>query len=325
MGLHTGEAERLGGRYAGAPLYRCARLLATAHGGQVVLSAATAELVQDELPGGRLRDLGAHRLQDLARPERVFQLLHPALPADFPPLRTLDALPHNLPLQLTSFVGRERELGEVRAALAAHRLVTLTGPGGVGKTRLALQAAAAALEAHPDGVWLAELGGLADPGLVPQAVAAAAGVREEPGQALAATLGGGPPAAAGAAGAGQLRAPPGRLRRPGGGAAAGRPRGAGAGHQPGAPGRRRRGPLPRPAARPAPGRGRGAGGARPGPGAARPERGGAPLRRAGGGRAPRLRGDGGERGRRGPDLPAPGRPPAGPGAGRRPGAGPGRG
>ena len=188
MGLHTGEATRQGARYAGAPLYRCARLLATAHGGQVVLSGATAELVQDELPGGRLRDLGAHRLQDLARPERVFQLLDPALPADFPPLRSLDARPHNLPLQLTSFVGRERELGAVAAQLRAHRLLTLTGPGGVGKTRLALQAAADAQEAHPDGVWLAELGGLADPALVPQAVAAAVGVRGEPDRPLLATL-----------------------------------------------------------------------------------------------------------------------------------------
>jgi predicted ATPase len=188
MGLHTGEAERLGGRYAGAPLYRCARLTATAHGGQVVLSGATAALVQDELPGGRLRDLGEHRLQDLARPERVHQLVHPGLPGEFPPLRSLDARPHNLPLQLTSFVGRERELGEVARRLGAARLVTLTGPGGVGKTRLALQAAAAAQEAHPDGVWLVELGGLADPSLVPQAVAAAAGVQEEPGRPLAAAL-----------------------------------------------------------------------------------------------------------------------------------------
>ena len=117
----------------------------------------------------------------------MFQLL-PRLPADFPPLRTLDARPHNLPLQLTSFVGRERELAEVAALLGAHRLVTLTGPGGTGKTRLALQAAADALEASPDGVWLAELAALADPALVPQAVAAAVGVREEPGRPLLATL-----------------------------------------------------------------------------------------------------------------------------------------
>jgi predicted ATPase len=188
MGLHTGEVEVQGAHYFGAPLYRCARLMATAHGGQTVLSGATAELVQDQLPGGRLRDLGEHRLKDLARPERVFQLLHPDLPGAFPPLRTLDARPHNLPVQVTGFVGRERELAEVARLVAAQRLVTLTGPGGTGKTRLALQAAAAVLDAYPDGVWLAELGALADPGNVPQAVAAAVGVREEPGRPLLATL-----------------------------------------------------------------------------------------------------------------------------------------
>jgi predicted ATPase/class 3 adenylate cyclase len=193
MGLHLGEAERQGGHYFGAPLYRCARLTATAHGGQVVLSQAACDLVQDSLPPGvSLRDLGAHRLKDLQRPERVFQLRHPALLAEFPPLRSLDVLPHNLPLQVTSFVGRERELAAVAALLGGEpsgpRLVTLTGPGGTGKTRLALQAAADALEAHPDGVWLAELGALADPALVPQVVAAAAGVREEPGRPLPATL-----------------------------------------------------------------------------------------------------------------------------------------
>jgi hypothetical protein len=114
------------------------------------------------------------------------------VPAAFPPLRLLDALPHNLPLQLTGFVGRERELGEVAALLGTARLVTLTGPGGVGKTRLALQAAADTLEAdgapYPDGVWLAELGALAEPALVPAAVAGAVGVREEPGRPLVATL-----------------------------------------------------------------------------------------------------------------------------------------
>jgi predicted ATPase len=138
--------------------------------------------------GAALRDLGAHRLKDLQAPERVFQLVHPALPAAFPPLRSLDALPNNLPRQLTSFVGRERELAQVRRLLAAAPLLTLTGVGGCGKTRLALQAAADALEAYPDGVWLVELAPLADPALVPQAVAAALGVREEPGRPLAATL-----------------------------------------------------------------------------------------------------------------------------------------
>jgi predicted ATPase/class 3 adenylate cyclase len=189
MGVHLGEVERQGAHYFGAPLYRCARLTATAHGGQTVLSEAVAAVVRDALPAGAgLTDLGEQRLRDLQRPERVFQLGHPALPAAFPPLRSLDALPNNLPLQVTSFVGRERELGEVAALLGAHRLVTLTGPGGTGKTRLALQAAADALEVHPDGVWLAELGALADPALVPQAVAAAVGVREEPGRPLPATL-----------------------------------------------------------------------------------------------------------------------------------------
>jgi predicted ATPase/class 3 adenylate cyclase len=189
MGVHLGEVERQGAHYFGAPLYRCARLTAAAHGGQVVLSEAVAVLVRDALPAGAaLRDLGAHRLKDLHQPERVFQLAAPDLPSDFPPLRTLDLRPHNLPLQLTSFVGRERELAEVGRLLAAGRLVTLTGPGGTGKTRLALRAAADALEGHPDGVWVAELAALADPALVPQAVAAAVGVREEPGRPLLATL-----------------------------------------------------------------------------------------------------------------------------------------
>ena len=179
MGLHSGEVERQGAHYFGAPLVRCARLLATAHGGQTVLSEAAAALVRDALPdGAALRDLGAHRLKDLQRPERVYQLLAVGAPADFPPLRSLEARPHNLPLQLTSFVGRERELAAVAALLAEHRLVTLTGAGGVGKTRLALQAAADALEAHPDGVWLAELAALADPALVGPTIAHTLGVRE---------------------------------------------------------------------------------------------------------------------------------------------------
>lgn len=189
MGLHTGEVERQGRHYFGAPLYRCARLTAAAHGGQVVLSEAAAALVREALPDETsLRDLGDHRLKDLSRPERIFELLHPRLAGDRRPLRTLDALPHNLPLQLTSFVGRERELADIAALVATQRLVTLTGPGGTGKTRLALQAAADTLEAYPDGVWLAELGALAEPTLVPAAVAAAVGVREEPGRPLLGTL-----------------------------------------------------------------------------------------------------------------------------------------
>jgi predicted ATPase/class 3 adenylate cyclase len=189
MALHTGAAELRAGDYFGLALNRAARLRDAAHGRQVVLSEATAVLVRDApSAGASLRDLGEHRLRDLARPERVFQLTHPDLPADFPPLRSLGILPHNLPLQLTSFVGRERELATVARLLATQRLVTLTGPGGVGKTRLALQAAADALDAFADGAWLIDLAPLAEPGLVPQAVASVLGVREERGRTLMATL-----------------------------------------------------------------------------------------------------------------------------------------
>ena len=182
MGVHLGEVERQGEHYFGAPLYRGARLLATAHGGQVLLSEAVATLVRDALPAGaRLRDLEEHRLKDLQRPERVAQLAAPDLLGEFPPLRTLDALPNNLPLQLTSFAGREPDLAEVVRLVAGQRLVTLTGPGGCGKTRLALQAAADVVDAFADGAWLAELAPLADPALVPQTVAAALGVPEAPG------------------------------------------------------------------------------------------------------------------------------------------------
>ena len=190
MGVHLGEVEAYpapgaahGARYLGLPLSRCARLMATAHGGQVVLSGAAVALVRDALPArAGLLDLGAYRLKDLQHPERVFQLTAPGLPADFPALRTLDARPHNLPLQLTSFVGRERELVEVGRLLARHRLVTLTGAGGCGKTRLALQAAADGLDAWPDGVWFVDLAPLTDPALVPQAALAALGLGEAPGR-----------------------------------------------------------------------------------------------------------------------------------------------
>jgi predicted ATPase/class 3 adenylate cyclase len=179
MGLHTGEVELQGRHYFGAPLYRCARLTATAHGGQVVLSEATSALVQDELPGGRLRDLGEHRLRDLARPERVIQLVHPDLPGEFPPLRSSAVRVQDLPAQPTQFVGREREVAAVRERLhhPATRLLTLTGPGGTGKTRLALRAADLPA-AFPDGVWFVSLAPLSDPDLVPAAVARAVAVQE---------------------------------------------------------------------------------------------------------------------------------------------------
>jgi predicted ATPase/class 3 adenylate cyclase/uncharacterized protein HemY len=196
VALHTGEAELRERDYYGAAVNRCARLRAVAHGGQVVLSQATAELAQAALPeGGRsgatwgLRDLGTHRLKDLQQPEHLFQLRHPSLPAEFPPLRSLEAFAHNLPAQLTSFIGREQAMAQVKQFLSTTRLLTLTGSGGCGKTRLALQVAADLLEAYPDGVWLVELAPLADPTLVPQTVASALGVREQPGRPLTETLG----------------------------------------------------------------------------------------------------------------------------------------
>ncbi|RIL10306.1 adenylate/guanylate cyclase domain-containing protein, partial [bacterium] len=143
VGIHTGAAEAEGGDYFGPALNRVARLMGAGHGGQVLVSAAAWELVRDDLPDGvGLRDLGERRLKDLRRPERVFQLSGPGLAAEFPPLATLDARPHNLPVQVTSFVGREREMADLKRLLATARLVTLTGIGGTGKTRLALQAAA---------------------------------------------------------------------------------------------------------------------------------------------------------------------------------------
>jgi len=160
MGLHTGEVERQGDHYFGAALYRCARLTDAGHGGQVLLSSATAELAREGLPAGAdLRDLGEHRLKDLQRPERVFQLVAPGLAVDFPALRTLERFPHNLPLQPPSLIGREREVVTARGHLQhpETRLLTLTGPGGVGKTRLGLQIAADVLREFPDGTFFVDL------------------------------------------------------------------------------------------------------------------------------------------------------------------------
>jgi class 3 adenylate cyclase len=144
IALHSGAAEARDNDYFGASLSRAARLRDAAHGGQTLLTLATVELARDALPNGAdLKDLGAHRLRDVQRPEHVFQLVHPDLPPDdFPPLRTLDNLPNNLPRQLTSFIGREKELADVRRLLETACLLTLTGAGGAGKTRLALQAGA---------------------------------------------------------------------------------------------------------------------------------------------------------------------------------------
>jgi predicted ATPase/class 3 adenylate cyclase len=189
MALHTGAAEVQDGDYVGACLNRMGRLSGIGHGGQTLLSRTTYELVREALPArASLRDLGEHRLRDLSAPEQVFQLLHPELPSEFPPLKSLDTPHHNLPVQLTSFVGRERDLAAVQQLLLVERLVTLTGAGGIGKTRLALQTAADLVDQFPDGVWLVDLAPLADPMLVPQAIATAVGVREQPEHPLLQTL-----------------------------------------------------------------------------------------------------------------------------------------
>ena len=187
MALHTGSAEERDGDYFGPPLNRVARLLPAGHGGQILLSLSAQELVRDHLPvDAELRDLGEHRLKDLARPERVFELLAPDLPAGFPPLRTLERSPNNLPVQPTPLVGRETEVGDVRERILAPevRLLTLTGPGGTGKTRLALQAAADLLDEFEDGVLFVELATITDPRLVASTFAQALDVRESGDQTL---------------------------------------------------------------------------------------------------------------------------------------------
>jgi predicted ATPase/class 3 adenylate cyclase len=183
MGLHTGEGVRGGDNYVGMDVNRSARIAAAAHGGQVIVSDATRGLVEHALPDGVfMRDLGDHRLRDIALPERLHDLVVAGLPADFPPPRTLDARPNNLPVQLTSFVGREEEVAAVRRLLDRARLLTLTGAGGTGKSRLALQVAAELLAGFGDGVFFVDLASVTDPALVPSAVARALRVPEVAGR-----------------------------------------------------------------------------------------------------------------------------------------------
>ena len=189
MGLHTGEAIASESGYVGLDVHRAARICAAGHGGQILLSEATRGIVESDLSDGiTLRDLGEHRLKDLARPHRLFQIVAPDLPADFPPLKALDVLPNNLPIQLTSFIGREKEIAEVKQLFSETRLLTLTGPGGVGKTRLALQVAADLAGEFSGGVWLVELAALIDAALIPQAVAFNIGIHEQAGRPILATL-----------------------------------------------------------------------------------------------------------------------------------------
>jgi predicted ATPase/class 3 adenylate cyclase len=191
MGLHTGVCEERDGDYFGPAVNRTARLEAVAHGGQILLSGATAELAAGGLADGvALRDLGLHRLKDLGRPEQVFQLAAPFLPASFPPLTSLDnpELPNNLPSVVNAFVGRDAELAAVRRLVADARLVTLTGAGGSGKTRLALQAAAELLDRTADGVWFVELAPVTDGNKIPGVVAGVLSLPEQSGPDLTALV-----------------------------------------------------------------------------------------------------------------------------------------
>jgi predicted ATPase/class 3 adenylate cyclase len=188
MGIHTGAAQLNDTSaptvYTGyATLALTQRIMSAGHGGQVLLSGATRELVRDTLPAeAELQDLGEKRLKDLLRPARLYQLNTAGLPATFPRLKTLDSFLNNLPVQLTTFIGRENEIAEVKQELELHRLVTLTGSGGTGKTRLSLQVAADLLDHFADGVWFVELAPLTDPDLIPQTILSAIGIQEQQGK-----------------------------------------------------------------------------------------------------------------------------------------------
>ncbi len=186
MGLHTGEGVVApDADYVGLDVHRAARVASAAHGGQVVVSDTTRALVAGALPEGTtLRDLGEHRLKDLSRPERISQLVISGVPDEFPPLRTLDVTPNNLPVMLTDFIGREAVLAEAHHLLEGTRLLTLTGPGGTGKTRLSLQLAADAADRFPDGLYFVALEPISDPALVPSTIAMAVGVQDVGGASL---------------------------------------------------------------------------------------------------------------------------------------------
>src|ERR1700758_2461301 len=191
IGVHTGEVQlRDEGNYAGPTINRTARLRDLAHGGQTVLSGATEDMVVDRLPGGAwLTDLGTHQLRDLPRPERVVQLCHPDLRNEFPPLRTPKSVDtQNLPVQLTSFIGRVTQMEEVRTLLADNLLVTLPGAGGAGKTRLAVEIAARIAAEFRDGLSYVDLAPITDPAVVPVTVARALGLPDQPGRSTMDTL-----------------------------------------------------------------------------------------------------------------------------------------
>jgi predicted ATPase/class 3 adenylate cyclase len=188
MGLHTGHAVPLAGEYASPEVHRAARIAAAAHGGQVLCSAATAHHAAPLPAEAHLLDLGLHRLRGFDDRERLYQLVAPGLERQFPRPRTVDEAAHNLPTQVTSFVGRQRERIELGALLDDHRLVTAVGAGGGGKTRLAVEVAGTHIDSYPDGVWMVDVATVTDPGLVAFAVAAVFGLRPEPGRPIVETL-----------------------------------------------------------------------------------------------------------------------------------------
>ncbi len=190
MGIHSGQCTQSGGDYFGPAVNRVARLAAVAYGEQILVSATTAALVRDVLAGGAiaLRDLGTSRLKDLSQPEPTYQVVAEGLRADFPPLASLDTRPNNLPSQISSFVGRRKELDQLGALLAGSRLVTITGPGGIGKTRVAVQLAAEVVELFDDGVWFFDLTGQRDAQFVAQTIAMTLGVGELPSEPIETTL-----------------------------------------------------------------------------------------------------------------------------------------
>jgi hypothetical protein len=180
MGICTGEVESRDNDYFGPALNRAARTMSAAHGGQILIAASTASLVN----GIDLIDLGRHRLRDLSQEQHLFQVRVEGLKLDFPPPRTLNALPCNLPAQATSFLGREQDIIELAALVRANRLITLTGVGGVGKTRLALQVAADVAPDFPDGTWLVELGNVTEPCAIGHAVGAVLGIAQQRGTTI---------------------------------------------------------------------------------------------------------------------------------------------
>src|ERR1700736_1569180 len=179
MGMHTGSADERGGDFFGPSVNRVARLMSVGHGGQILVSDSTRVLVRGDLPlDTSLIDLGSHRLKDLAQPEHIWMLSAPGLRSEFPALTSLDSFPNNLPVQITTFRGREQDLQDIKTLLDEHRLVTIHGPGGMGKSRLAVQAGADELEQYPDGVWLADLASLRFPELASSVVSKALSISQ---------------------------------------------------------------------------------------------------------------------------------------------------